>query len=287
MISIIITAFREEKNLPKLLNSLIIQLPKNSEILIVAPDEPTLKAAKEFSKKDKRIKVLKDPGKGKPTALNLGIKKVKGEIVVLTDGDVIIDENAILPLIKHFKNKKVGAVCGRVVYQIPNNNLFYEWAKLSENVFHETRLKQSGKKLKHPTGYLYAVKKSLFPKIPFNALSDDAFVGMSIVKKGYKIVYEPKAIVYVKFPRTIKDFVNQKLRTRAGFLQIKIWFGENVRGLSSEIKFFPKIFKYYKWKIHKLLIVLLIYLFAWFKAYWVIRTRKSFHQIWKRIESTK
>jgi cellulose synthase/poly-beta-1,6-N-acetylglucosamine synthase-like glycosyltransferase len=38
---------------------------------------------------------LKDPGKGKPTALNSGFRKVKGKILILTDGDVLIVKNSI------------------------------------------------------------------------------------------------------------------------------------------------------------------------------------------------
>ena len=91
--SVIITAFKEEKTIGEAIKQIIYQLPKNSEILVIAPDEPTLSVAKKFSEKDKRIKILKDPGKGKPTALNLGFKEAKGKVLILTDGDVLAGKN--------------------------------------------------------------------------------------------------------------------------------------------------------------------------------------------------
>ena len=289
MFSIIITAYREP-NLGKCLDSIISQkLPGKYEILVLAPDKETISIAKKYQKKNKRIKVIKDPGKGKPTALNLAFKHAKGKILVLTDGDVILGKNSITQLLNHFKNPKVGAVSGRVIYQIGKDNLFYEWAKLSERIFNELRKQQSKQsKLIHPTGYLYAIKGSLIDSIPSNALSDDAVIGCLIVSKGYRIVYEPKAKVYVKFPTTVSDFIKQKSRTRAGFLQLKKWFGTNVRNISSEISFgFKELLNTYRKKPYKLILVGLIYLLAWFRAYLLFYRNTPFEKVWQRIETTK
>jgi cellulose synthase/poly-beta-1,6-N-acetylglucosamine synthase-like glycosyltransferase len=289
-LSIIVTAFKEEKTIGKAIKQIISQLPKSSEILVIAPDEPTLSVAKKLSKKDKRIKILKDPGRGKPTALNLGFKEAKGKILILTDGDVLVGKNSIKFLLKHFENPKVGAVSGKVIYQISKNFLFYEWAKLSEKVFDKMRKIQDKKnELWHPTGYLYAIRNGLVKKIPSNVLSDDALIGYMIKSKGYLIKYEPKAKVYVKFPTSISDFIKQKSRTRAGFLQIKRWFGFEGRKISSEISIGSKdLFKIYGIrKFHKMLIVSFVYIISWLRAYWLIFRRKSFEKIWERIETTK
>jgi len=290
LISVIITAFKEEKTIGEAIKQIISQLPKNSEILVIAPDEPTLSVAKKFSEKDERIKILKDPGKGKPTALNLGFRKARGKFLILTDGDVLAGKNSIKFLLKHFENPKVGAVSGKVIYQIPKNSLFYEWAKLSEKVFDKMRKIQDKKsELWHPTGYLYAIRNGLVKEIPSNVLSDDALIGYMIKAKGYLIKYEPKAKVYVKFPTSISDFIKQKSRTRAGFLQIKKWFGFEGRKISSEISIGIKdLFRVYGIKkFHKMIIVGFVYLISWLRAYWLIFRRKSFEKIWERIETTK
>ncbi len=289
MLSIIVTAYKEP-HLNKCLDSIFSQnLPENCEILVVAPDEKTISIVKEYQRKNKNIKTIKDPGVGKPTALNLAFKVAKGDILVLTDGDVILDRNSIKALLKHFKNKKVGAVSGKVVYKIPKNNFFFEWAKISERIFDEWRKSQDKQnKLWHPTGYLYAIRKGIVKKINPNALSDDAFIGYLIKKKGYLIKYEPKAKVYVKFPRSIKDFINQKARTRAGFLQLKKWFKFKGRTVFSELKFLKYCRKFYGTKkLFKLIAILLLYLIAWVKAYWILIRRKKLKEVWKRIKTTK
>jgi len=290
LISIIVTAFREEKTIGKALNELRSQLPKDSEILVISPDTPTIYEARKIAKLDKRIKILKDRGRGKPTALNIGFKKARGKILILTDGDVVIGKNSIKFLLKHFENQKVGAVSGKVIYQISKNSLFYEWAKLSEKVFDKMRKIQDRKnELWHPSGYLYAIRNGLISKIPTNSLSDDALIGYLIRSKGYLIKYEPRAKVYVKFPSSIFDFIKQKSRTRAGFLQIKRWFGFEGRKIINEISLGIKdLIKVYGiGKIHKMLFIGVIYLISWLRAYWLILGRKPFEKIWSRIETTK
>jgi cellulose synthase/poly-beta-1,6-N-acetylglucosamine synthase-like glycosyltransferase len=288
--SAIITAYKEEKTISNVIFSLQKQLPKNSEILVVAPDELTLLAAKKLSEKDKRIKLIRDPGKGKPTALNISFKKAKGKILILTDGDVLPAKNSVSFLLKHFENPKVGAVSGKVIYVIKKNSIFYEWAKLSEKVFDKMRkLQDRNNELWHPTGYLYAIRRGLIKQIPSNALADDAVIGYLIKSKGYLIKYEPRAKVYVKFPSTISDFIKQKSRTRAGILQLKKFFGFRGRKITNEISIGIKdLFKAYGIiKIHKMLLIGLIYLISWLRAYWFIFKEKKFEEIWQRIETTK
>jgi len=290
LISTILTAFKEEKTIGMAINRIKTQLPKNSEILVIAPDEATLSVAKRFAKKDKRIKIIQDPGKGKPTALNIGFQKARGRILILTDGDVFVGKGSIKFLLEHFKDPKVGAVSGRVIYLISKNSIFYEWAKLSEKVFDKMRrLQDKNKELWHPTGYLYAIRNNLIKKIPPDALSDDAVIGYLIKSKGYLIKYEPRAKVYVKFPASVSDFIKQKSRTRAGFLQLKKWFDFEGRKISSEISFGVRdLLRIYGIaKIHKMFIVGFVYLISWLRAYWLVLRKESLKKIWVRIESTK
>jgi cellulose synthase/poly-beta-1,6-N-acetylglucosamine synthase-like glycosyltransferase len=290
-LTIAVTAFREEKTIGKCIESIVDQkIPVNYELLISCPDEPTANVVRKYQKKYKNIKLIRDPGKGKPFALNMIFKYAKGKILILTDGDVQLEKNSIILLLTHFKNPKVGGVSGKVIYQLSKSSLFYEWAKLSEKLFDKLRKKEAEEgKLWHPTGYLYAIRKGIINRIPVNSLSDDAVIGYLIYSKGYKIEYESQAKVYVKFPNKISDFIKQKARTRAGILQLNKWFKFKGRTISKEISLGIKdLFKIYGFKkFHKMIFLCLIYLITWFKAYWYIYTKKSFKKVWQRIETTK
>ena len=70
--------------------------------------------------------------------------------------------------------------------------------------------------------------KKVFEKIPEDALADDGVMSYMIWQKGYKIGYADKALVYVKYPTTFKDWMLQKKRSTGGYTQIKQYFGKNV-----------------------------------------------------------
>ncbi len=95
LVSVIIPARNEEKNLPRLLNSLIKQTYKNIEILVIndQSSDRTEEIIKEYEAKDSRIhgynteKGLKISKHGKMNALLQLIPHAKGEYMLATDAD--------------------------------------------------------------------------------------------------------------------------------------------------------------------------------------------------------
>jgi len=289
MISIIITAFKEPKTIANAVKSTFSENLPPHEILVIAPDKETLNEAKKT--KIKTLKTIKDDGKGKPAALNLAIKKSKGEILILTDGDVFLDKNAIPELLKEMQNKKIGAVSGRPVSTNAKSNKFGYWAFLLTNIAHIRRKRAVAKNKRFfPSGYLFTIRKNLFPNLNEELLSEDGFISHEVYKKGFKISYAEKAKVYVKYPTTFKDWIIQKKRSAGGYNQIKKLTKTEIRSLKSESKGFLDFLKLvsspkeFFWLIH--LFVARIYL--WYLIYRDINVKKkSREEIWKRVESTK
>lgn len=292
MISIIITAYKEEKTIGKAIDSILQnKIQNNYEVLVLAPDKETLETAKKYSKKNKKIKVIKDKGEGKPSALNRVFKIAKGEILVLTDGDVYISNNAISNLLKHFEDKKIGAVSGRPISINSRKNKFGFWSLLLTNIADQRRriALKLGKRF-YCSGYLFAMRGGLIKEIPKETLSDDGFMSLLISEQGYKISYEPKAEVYVKFPTTLKDWIAQKRRSAGGYNQIKAWTKKEVRSFSKEssgvfqVLNYPKTLKEFFWTIE----LIFTRLYLWFIIFKDINLKKKdFKKIWVRVESTK
>ena len=295
MISVIITAYKE----PKTIGKAIEQVLKNKildryEIIISAPDDETLDVARVYADKyesaNRRIKLIKDAGKGKPAALNMIFKEAKGEVLVLTDGDVYIDENAIQLLIDKIKDE-VGAVTGRPVPQESRDNKYGYWANFLLDAADKTRLKKSEKnEFLFLSGYLFAMK-NLHLEIPEDVL-DDAFISQMIPKKGYRIAYQPAAQVFIKSPSNFGDWLKQKRRNTGGDIKIKQYLGtiETSRSFSEELSQFYKVFLYARsikefWFSFQLLFARLL---VWWLGFWDIKiAKKDFNKVWQRIESTK
>lgn len=118
MISVIIPARNEEKNLPLLLESLKKQnYNKKFEIIVVdgKSKDRTREIARSYN-----CKVIVQRKLGISNARNLGWKNAKGNIIVFLEADHMVKKNFLKEIYKTFEDKKVK--CARpVVIPIKNN----------------------------------------------------------------------------------------------------------------------------------------------------------------------
>jgi cellulose synthase/poly-beta-1,6-N-acetylglucosamine synthase-like glycosyltransferase len=298
MISIVITTFKEPQTLPLAIDRILKQ--KNIEpyeLLVIGPDQETKEIVQKISQNNSQVKYFQDQGKGKPAALNLAFEKAKGDIIVSTDGDVLVGSGAIENLVSFFKNPKVGAVSGQPISTNLRHTIWGYWSHFLTNAADQMRRKKT---IWPCSGYLYAFRK-IKEKIPVNAFSEDAFITALIRQKGYLIKYAPRARVYVKYPCNLRDWLRQKVRSTGGYLQ-KISNSNNkisldklkvkkMRNSSQEIQDGIKLFFSYPQNIKEYFWTFLLYLariYLWLSIFWkIVVLRTKFHLIWKRVESTK
>lgn len=239
MISVIITSFKEPKTIRRCISCIADRkysgITNPFEIIQVSPDELTLKQGlKEANRlglsKRQYIQVV-DPKKGKPFALKMALKKAKGDIIILTDGDVYFESNAVKELIKPFEKKNVGGVSGRPISEDSKENKFGYWGHLlADSADHRRKRTMnkvdgkgyyvSGKSFFPMSGYIMAMR-NMDISIPQDVLSDDAYISYYIRNKGMDVAYAPNAISYVRYPTNLKDYYKQKVRSIGGFKQLK------------------------------------------------------------------
>ncbi len=295
-ISIVITSFREPKTIGKAIESFVEQeIGVAYELYVAAPDEETLAIARNLQKKYAQIKIFVDPGKGKSYALNQLIPKLKGQILIFSDGDVFVSSNSIEEILRAFKDNQVGCVTGRPISISPRNTLFGYWSHLlCDAGAHIARLNRAKKsEFLECSGYLWAFRNNILNKFPLD-VAEDTIVPFLFAEKGYKIVYAPKAEVYVKYPDNLHDFIEQKKRTAKGHENIKKYVDvkkiPKTKSFKNEVLegyrvfLYPKSVKELLWTIFLLPIRLYIWFLVWFHQY--IRKNK-YVDGWKRVESTK
>jgi len=91
MISIIITAYKEDKTIGRAIEALLRnRIEEDHEILAVCPDEVTKRVIDHYARKNSVVKYVRDQGKGKPAALSTAFRVAKGDTLILTDGDVYL-----------------------------------------------------------------------------------------------------------------------------------------------------------------------------------------------------
>lgn len=103
IISVCIAAYNVEKYIEKCLSSVLTQTLQNIEIIVVndGSKDRTLDIINEFSKKDKRIKVINQENQGLGTVRNVGLKESTGKYVHFLDGDDWIDNTFLEKFVKN------------------------------------------------------------------------------------------------------------------------------------------------------------------------------------------
>ncbi len=98
LISLIVPFYNVEQYIERCIKSLLTQSYSNIEVLLIddcSPDN-SVEIAKEYAKKDKRIKILQyKNNRGLGGARNYGIEKAKGEYILFVDSDDYIDSNSV------------------------------------------------------------------------------------------------------------------------------------------------------------------------------------------------
>lgn len=310
MISIVINSWNEPTTIGKTIKCIVD--PKYSgianefEVIQVSPDDATLEAGLKAAldlKVGSRFFQIKDPLKGKPFALRMAFQKARGDILIMTDGDTYFGKGTVKKLLfPLFRDKRIGGVTGRPVSLNSRKTMFGYISHLLTDSAHHRRIKitknmgeytTSGKNFFPMSGYIIAMKNIV--ALPDKVLADDAYISYEIRNKGFEIAYVPSALVYVKFPTTLKDYFLQKVRSIGGYVQIKrmgtMKKDKQSRSFWIELTYalfvftYPKNIREFIWSLALFPIRLWTWVIIFYQQ--VIKKSNIPKKGWERIESTK
>ena len=293
MLSVIITAFREATTVGQAIEPFLRQLPDGAEILVVSPDPETITVVDGFAARYPAVRHVADPQRGKPTAINAGLKAARGGIVVLSDGDVLVAEDALSPLLAPFDDPQVGAVSGHPLSVSPRDTVLGYWSHLLVEGIHQMRLtRDRAGEFLFCSGYLFAFRRELIEHVPEDALAEDAVISHHIARWGYRIRYASQARVFVKYPTTYRDWLRQKIRSAGGHAQDYVRQSpEHMRSAWLEILNGTRLALRYPNDRREFLWTLLLFaarLHLWLLVFINVRLlRRSLQVLWQRVETTK
>lgn len=294
MISVILTAYREAATIGTAIDAFLPQLPANSELLVVCPDVETTAVVQKYAQKYPRVQHIPEPQRrGKPAALNLGLQAAQGEIVVFSDGDVVIAQEALSPLLAPFEDAAVGAVTGRPFSISPRDTMLGYWSHLLLEAAHQTRQKRdAASQFLLCSGYLFAARRALIQPVPEDALAEDAVISHRIAAQGFRTRYVPEAAVFVKYPTTYADWLRQKVRSAGGYAQDYVRNSPfAMRSAWLEVQQGTLLALRFARSPRELLWTKLLFwarLHLWLLVFWQVRVMKRpLTSLWQRVESSK
>lgn len=219
-VSLVVAAYNEASCIEqKLENSLAFDYPaERFEVLIGSDGSTDGTNEKVLRCKDERVRLSPAPRAGKTTVLNRCIPAARGDIVVLSDANTMIDPDAVRKLVSHFDNPEVGAVCGKLRLFNPTKKDYEESAYWS----YESLIKlYEGRRgaVVGANGGLYAIRRTLFTQLPPSTIVDDFVIPLRILEKGYKVVYEEGAVAHEETTEDYGKEFGRRARIAAGNFQ--------------------------------------------------------------------
>ncbi len=215
MVSILIPAYKSEKTINQCLESVRNLSYKNKEVIVVNdfPDK-TSDIVKSFG--FKLINNKKRQGKAK--SLNEAAKKAKGEIFFFLDADTIIEKDCLTKVVPWFSKRGIGVVAPK--YVAKNKDCFVPRLVSLENSHNSTMFKMHmffGSMISF-RGCGVAIRRDFFNKVGgwSHTLIEDTDFAAKTLHSGYKIQYEPSAVVRTIEPETFGGLKKQKLRWGIG-----------------------------------------------------------------------
>jgi cellulose synthase/poly-beta-1,6-N-acetylglucosamine synthase-like glycosyltransferase len=213
--TVIIPAFNEAATIDeKLRNTLALDYPPDRFEAVVVSDgstDGTAEIARRYA--GPRARVLDLPRGGKARALNAGVEDARGEILVFTDANSLLEPDAMRHLARNFADPEVGGVCGNKRYRASagdataeGEGLYWRYDKWQKQ--QETRIGS----IFAADGTLHAVRRALYVPIDDPAQADDIAISTRVVLQGSRLVYEPAAVAWEEAPVEGRDEFHRKIR---------------------------------------------------------------------------
>ncbi|MBI5884469.1 glycosyltransferase [archaeon] len=222
--SIIIPVYNAEKTIKETLKALEEQegiAGRDFEVVCVddGSTDRTIKAIKAFRK----VRLIRQNHKGPAVARNLGARKAIGEILVFIDSDCAPEKNWLKEMLEPFKKKEIKGVQG--AYKSRQKSLIAR--------FVQTEVEERYEHMKNYRfidwigTYSGAYRKKDFlevkgfdEKFPI-ASGEDPDLSFRMAKKGKKLVFNPKAIVYHLHPESLTHYL--KVKFFRAFYRIRLY----------------------------------------------------------------
>jgi len=221
-LSFIIPAYNEEKYISKKLdNTLSLDYPADKLQIIVAADgssDSTPGIVETY--REKGVELLYVPDRnGKMAAIIRAMQFSNGDIVVLSDANNMYDKQAIRELILPFSNPKVGATTGAKLIVEDGREL-----SSAEGLYwkYESAIKESECRVDScvsSVGEILAIRKNAFIPPREKIINDDQYIILDMLRRGYRVIYTPRARSYEYVSLTARDEVERRIRMNAGLFQ--------------------------------------------------------------------
>jgi peptidoglycan-N-acetylglucosamine deacetylase len=225
-ISVLVAAFNEEKVIAESLRSLLATDYSGELEVVVIDDGSSDRTAAEVeavANQDSRVRLLRQPNRGKARALQRGLAAMRSGIAVFLDADTRCQRNTLRRLVEPFSDEGIGGVSGHA--KVGNLRTFIARCQALEYTCGFNLDRRAYTRWNCMTvvpGAISAIRKSAIDDaggLSLETLAEDTDLTLTLHKRGHRMVYVPEAIAWTEAPETVRTLARQRFRWAYGTLQ--------------------------------------------------------------------
>jgi peptidoglycan/xylan/chitin deacetylase (PgdA/CDA1 family)/glycosyltransferase involved in cell wall biosynthesis len=226
-VSVIVPAYNEAANIAATVRSLVASRYPRLEVIVV--DDGSSDGTAEIVERLglPGVRVVRQANAGKPAALNTGARHARGGLLVLVDGDTVFQPDTVYNLVQGFADPAVGAISGNT--KVANRRrLLGRWQHLEYVIGFNLDRRMYDVLGCMPTipGAIGAFRREVFAEVggvPTGTLAEDTDLTMAILRAGWQVVYEERAIAWTEAPSSLRQLWRQRYRWCYGTMQAMWW----------------------------------------------------------------
>ncbi|WP_240778090.1 polysaccharide deacetylase family protein, partial [Nonomuraea basaltis] len=223
-VSVIVPAYNEAAGIEATVLSLVTTGYRGEiEVIVVDDGSTDDTAARAAALGLPGVRVISQRNGGKPSALNTGIAHAAHEILIMVDGDTVFEPGTIGHLVAPLSDPSVGAVSGNT--KVGNRRgLLGRWQHIEYVIGFNLDRRAFDLLGCMPTvpGAIGAFRRAALDSVgglSVDTLAEDTDLTMAICRKGWRVVYEEKALARTEAPTSLRQLWRQRYRWCYGTLQ--------------------------------------------------------------------
>lgn len=226
MVSVLIPTYCEEEGIEATLEAALrIDYPR-FEIVVVddGSTDGTVARVMPYVERGTVRLVRKTVNEGKAMALNDALPCLNGEIVLALDADAVVEFGILRALVPHFSSARVAAVTGNP--RVSNRRSLLSKIQLIEFTSVVGLLRRAQRvwgRIQTVSGVVVAFRKKAILDVGLfdpSMATEDIDMSWRLQKRFWDIRYEPKALVWMQVPETLRGLWRQRRRWAVGLGQV-------------------------------------------------------------------
>ncbi|MBK8462929.1 MAG: glycosyltransferase [Nigerium sp.] len=230
--SVVLAAYNEEAVIARTLETILASVYPLREIIVVDDGSTDATASvvrqvQQSSHASVPIVLVQQENAGKAMALNRGLSRASGDVIVTLDADTIIAPDTITHLIRHFAidaSGRLGAVAGVVRVGNRDRNLLTRWQALEylTQIGLDRSAQDALGAISIIPGACAAWRKSAIlgaGGYSTMTLAEDCDLALTLHQQGWRVTQDDEAVALTEAPENVDDLLKQRVRWTYGTLQ--------------------------------------------------------------------